>query len=118
MSCQRPHHSESVGTAAYSLTGIVSIVGTGFEHRIALRSGDRVVYLSAAASDSAALSRLGGLEVRVTGRRDPKVFRVEHFTALSVAAAPVSDGVLRSYGGTLVLETAHGRIPLGHPPTA
>jgi hypothetical protein len=118
MSCQRPHHSESVGTAADSLTGIVSIVGTGFEHRIALRSGDGVVYLSATASDSAALSRVGGLEIKVIGRRDPRLFRVEHFTTLSVAGAPVADGVLRSDGGRLVLETAHGRIPLGNPPAA
>jgi hypothetical protein len=118
MSCQRPRHTSTSGAAADSLTGIVSITGTGFEQRIVLRSGDEVTYLSAATPDSAALSRVGGLEVRVTGRRDPDRFRVEHFTALSVAGAPVTDGILRSDGGRLVLDTGRGRIPLGNPPAA
>lgn len=118
MSCQPPRHTSSAGVGADTLTGIISITGTAFEQRIVLRSGDRVTYLSAANPDSAALSRMGGLEIRVTGRRNPGLFRVEHFTALSVAGAPVTDGVLRSDGGRLVLETLHGRIPLGNPPAA
>jgi hypothetical protein len=118
MSCQPPRHTSAAGAGADSLTGIVSITGTGFEQRIVLRSGDSVTYLSAATPDSAALSRIGGVEVRVTGRRTPSLFRVEHFTALSVAGAPVTDGVLRNDGGRLVLETVHGRIPLGNPPAA
>lgn len=118
MSCQRPRHTASAGAPADSLSGIVSITGTGFEQRIVLRSGDSVTYLSATTPDSAALSRVGGLVVRVTGRREPGLFRVEHFTAVSVAGAPVTDGVLRSDGGKLVLETVHGRIPLGNPPAA
>jgi hypothetical protein len=118
MSCQRPGHASSVGVGTDSLTGIVSITGTAFEQRIVLRSSDSATYLSAAQPDSAALSRIGGLEVRVSGRRTPSLFRVEHFTALSVAGAPVSDGVLRNEGGRLVLETAHGSIPLGNPPAA
>jgi hypothetical protein len=118
MSCQPPRHTSSAGAGADSLTGIVSITGTAFEQRIVLRSSDRVTDLSAATTDSAALSRMGGLEVKVTGRRTPRLFRVEHFTALSVAGAPVTDGVLRSDGGRLVLETVHGRIPLGNPPAA
>lgn len=118
MSCQPPGHASTVEAGADSLTGIVSITGTAFEQRIVLRSGEGVTYLSAAAPDSAALSRIGGLEVRVAGRRTPSFFRVEHFTALSVAGAPVTDGVLRNDGGRLVLETVRGRIPLGNPPAA
>lgn len=118
MSCQRPAHTSSVGIGADSLTGIVSITGTAFEQGIVLRSGESVTYLSAGAPDSAALSRIGGVEVRVTGRRTPSLFRVDHFTALSVAGAPVTDGIVRNDGGRLVLETVRGRIPLGNPPAA
>jgi len=118
MSCQPPRHISSTCAGADSLTGIVSITGTAFEQKIVLRSGDRVTYLWAATTDSAALSRMGGVEVRVTGRRTPSHFRVDHFTALSVAGAPVTDGVVRNDGGRLVLETVRGRIPLGNPPAA
>lgn len=118
MSCQPPRHTSSVSAGTDSLTGIVSITGTAFEQRIVLRSGDNVTHLWAGAPDSAALSRMGGLEVRIAGRREPSRFRVEHFTVLSVAGAPVTDGVLRRDGGRLVLETVHGRIRLGNPPAA
>jgi hypothetical protein len=101
---------------ADSLRGIVSITGTSFEQQLVLRSGTKAALLSAAAPDSAALSRLGGVEVLVVGRRSGNHFRVEHFTALSVAGAPVVDGVVRNYGDRIVLETTRGPLPLGNPP--
>ena len=116
--CQPPAHTSPAAIAADSLRGIVSITGTAFEQRLVLRTGDIVTSLSAATSDSAALSRLGGVEVLVLGKRTPNLFRVDHFTALSVADSPVADGVLRNAGGRVVLETTHGPIPLGNPPTA
>jgi hypothetical protein len=101
-----------------SLTGIVSVTGTAFEQRLVLRFGESATPLSAATPDSVALSRLGGVEVAVIGRRTSKHFRVERFTALKVVGSPVVDGFLRNDGGQLVVETAHGSIPLGNPPTA
>lgn len=118
MSCHPPARNSSAATAPDSLTGIVSITGTSFEQQLVLRSGNSTIYLSAATPDSAALSRMGGVEVLVRGKRAPNLFRVENFAALNVAGSPVVDGVLRSDGGQLLLETANGRIPLGNPPSA
>ncbi len=115
----RPVVPGSAGAfAPDSLRGIVSITGTSFEKQLVLRFGDSAVYLSAAPADSAALSRMGGVEVRVRGKKSPNMFRVDKFAALRVAGAPVIDGVLRNEDGRLLLETADGRIPLGNPPPA
>ena len=115
------HHASRTASAAIepdSLAGIVSVTGTAFEQHLILRSGDRVTSLSAATSDSAALSRLGGVEVVVIGRRSPNLFQVERFTAVNVAGSAVVDGFVRNDGGRLVLETTNGPIQLGNPPTA
>jgi hypothetical protein len=114
------HHAARTSAGAVepdSLTGAVSITGTAFEQQLVLRSGDRATPLSARASDSAALSRMGGVEVLVIGRRTSSVFQVERFAALNVAGSPVVDGFVRNDGGRLVLETTNGRIPLGNPPS-
>ena len=117
--CHPPAQSSASLAAPDSLKGIVSVTGTGFEQRLVLRSqGNHVTALSAAAEDSAALSRLGGVEVLAVGQRSENQFRVERFTALSVAGAPVVDGILRDDNGTLMLETTRGRIVLGNPPAA
>jgi len=115
------HHASRTSSDAFepdSLAGIVSVTGTAFEQRLVLRSGNSATPLSAATSDSAALSRLGGVEVLVIGRRSPNLFRVERFSAVNVAGSPVVDGFVRKNGGRLLLETTHGSIPLGNPPTA
>lgn len=116
--CQHPPRVSSAAIEPDSLTGIVSVTGTAFEQRLVLRSGNSATPLSAAASDSAALSRLGGVEVVVIGRRTPGVFQVERFTAVNVAGSPVVDGFVRYDSGRLALETTRGRVPLGNPPTA
>jgi hypothetical protein len=116
LGCHHPAPKPSAAIQADSLTGIVSITGTSFERQIMLRSGTTATLLSAAAPDSAALSRLGGVEVLVVGRKSGSHFRVEHFTALSVAGSPVVDGIVRNYGDRLVVETARGPLPLGNPP--
>ena len=117
LGCHHPAPKPSVEIEADSLTGIVSITGTSFEQQLVLRSGTTATLLSAAAPDSAALSRLGGVEVFVVGRKDGNGFRVDHLTALSVAGSPVVDGIVRNYGDRLVLETARGPLPLGNPPS-
>ena len=118
MACHHASRTSSAAIEPDSLAGIVSVTGTAFEQHLILRSGDRVTSLSAATSDSAALSRLGGVEVVVIGRRTSNHFQVERFTAVKVAGSPVVDGFIRNDGGRLVVETAHGSIPLGNPPTA
>jgi hypothetical protein len=117
LGCHHPAPKPSVAIEADSLTGIVSITGTSFEQQLVLRSGTTATVLSAAARDSAALSRLGGVEVLVVGRRDGNHFRVEHLTALSVAGSPVVDGIVRIYSDRVVVETARGPLPLGNPPS-
>lgn len=114
----RPMRNSVAESAPDSLAGTVSVTGTSFEKRIVLRSGDSSVRLSATTSDSAALTRLGGVEVMVTGKRTADVLQVERFAALRVAGSPVVDGVLRNDGGRLMLETSGGNIPLGNPPDA
>ena len=116
LGCHHRAPKPSVAIEADSLTGIVSITGTSFERQIVLRSGSTATLLSAAPPDSAALSRLGGVEVQVVGRKSGNHFLVEHFTALSVAGSPVVDGILRNYGDRVVLETARGPVALGNPP--
>lgn len=116
--CHYAPATSSAAIEADSLTGIVSVTGTAFEQHLVLRSGNSATSLSAATSDSAALSRLGGVEVLVIGRRTPNLFRVARFTAVNVAGSPVVDGFVRNDGGRLVLETTRGPIPLGNPPTA
>lgn len=118
MSCHQRARTSSAAIAPDSLLGVVSIIGTSFEQQLVLRSGNTTTYLSAVTADSAALSRLGGVEILVVGKWASKMFRVERFSAVSVNGSPVADGVLQNEGGRLVLETAHGRIPLGNPPTA
>jgi hypothetical protein len=115
------HHASRTASGAIepdSLIGAVSVTGTAFEQQLVLRSGDRATPLSAGASDSAALSRMGGVEVLVIGKRTPDLFQVERFTAVKVAGSPVVDGFVRYDGGRLALETTHGRVPLGNPPVA
>jgi len=118
MACHHASRASSAVIEPDSLTGIVSVTGTAFEQRLVLRSGNSAMSLSAAPSDSAALSRLNGVEVLVIGRRAPNHFQVERFTAVNVAGSPVADGFVRKDGGRLVLETTYGPIPLGNPPTA
>lgn len=113
-----PVRNSTAETAPDSLTGTVSVTGTSFEQRLVLRSGDSAVRLSATAPDSAALTRMSGVEVLVTGRRAGNVLEVERFAAVRVAGAPVVDGVLRNDGGRLSLETHQGTVQLGNPPNS
>lgn len=114
----RPVRNSAAETVPDSLSGTVSVTGTSFEKRLVLRSGDTAVRLSATAPDSAALSRMGGVEVMVVGKRAGDSLQVERFAAVRVGGAPVVDGVLRNDGGQLSLETHHGKIQLGNPPAA
>jgi hypothetical protein len=119
MACHPTLRTPPVAIKPDTVAGVVSITGTAFEQHIVLRSGQVVIPLSAAPSDSAALSRMGGVQVEVVGRWGPGLsFLVERFTAVDVAESPVVDGFVRKEGDRLVLETTHGRIPLGNPPTA
>ena len=114
--CYHPPYVRLQPIAADSASGIVAITGTAFEQRIVLRSVGGTEVLSAHSADSAALSRMGGVEVSVRGLRTDRAFYVRSFSAVRVAGAPVVDGILRSEADRLVLETTSGTIPLGNPP--
>ena len=120
MACHHAPRPSPVAIKPDSVAGIVSITGTAFEQHIVLRANGQVIIpLLAAPSDSAALSRMGGVQVDVVGTWGPNLsFRVESFTAEYVAGSPVVDGFVRKEGDRLVLETTHGTIPLGNPPIA
>lgn len=114
----RPSTTASPAPAADSVQGVVSVTGTGFEQRIVLRSDGRSTTLATTSADSAALSRLGGLEIVVRGRTEGAVLRVVSFTVRRLNGSAVLDGVLRADGPRIVLETTDGRVTLGNPPAA
>jgi hypothetical protein len=114
--CYHPPYVGMGPIANDSANGIISVTGTAFEQQIVLRSVVGVEVLSAHSADSAALSRMGGVEVSLLGLRTDNAFYVRSFTAVKVAGAPVVDGILRSEGDRLTLETVEGRMPLGNPP--
>jgi len=117
--CHRQTRTSTPGIAPDSLRGTVSVTGTGFEQQLVFRSDNgEATILSAAAADSAALTRLGGVEMFVIGTTQDTRFRVSRFRALSVAGASVVDGIVRDEGGRLMIETTDGRVPLGNPPVA
>ena len=115
-SCHRAVHTDPVAVAADSLRGIVSITGTSFEQAVMLRTDNGTIALAANAADSAALSRMGGIDVMVLGTRESRRFRVASFRAVTVSGTPVIDGVVREDDGRISIETPEGRIALGNPP--
>jgi hypothetical protein len=112
----RPAVNASPLLPADSLQGVVSVTGTSFEQRIVLHSNGRSTTLSAAAADSAALSRVGGMEIVVHGQNDAATFRAVSFTVRRLNGTAVLDGVLRADGPRIVLDTADGQVVLGNPP--
>lgn len=118
--CGRVHSSDNDATAAApdSLIGVLSVTGTEFFRQLVLRVDERGHVLSADVADSAALSRLGGLELVVRGRTADNLFRVATFTVRSADGAPVVDGVVQREGDRLFLLTTGGKRALGNPPDA
>ena len=114
--CHRPVRTAPVAVVPDSMRGIVSITGTSFEQSVMLRTDNGTIALAVNASDSAALSRMGGIDVKVFGSHEAKGFRVTSFKAMTVAGAPVTDGIVLDDDGKLSIETPDGRIALGNPP--
>jgi hypothetical protein len=111
------HNQQTVAqTPPSMLRGIISVTGTGFDQRIQIRVENRSTRLWASPADSAALVRLGGLEVETRGWLDERGMRVASFTAWSVSGSPVVDGIVRLNGRDVSLETAKGLVALGNPP--
>lgn len=117
------HHASSDDTLTASaeriVHGVVSVTGTSFSQQLVLNGGSSPLRLHPiSVVDSAALIRLGGVEVSVHGVDEPGGLRVTSFTAQRVSGKPVVDGWIRADGGQLYLETPSGRTALGNPPAA
>lgn len=111
------HHQQTAAqTPPSMLRGVISVTGTSFDQRIQIRIENRSTRLWASPADSAALVRLGGMEVETHGWLDERGMRVASFTAWSVSGSPVVDGIVRLNGRDVSLETAKGLVALGNPP--
>jgi hypothetical protein len=108
--------SEPPLAAADSAVGVIAVTGTSFEERLMLRVDGEWIRLRPDAGDSAALTRLSGVEVLVRGQRLTSGLLVQSFSVLRVDGQRVFDGVIRQDGARLVLETATDRVALGNPP--
>jgi hypothetical protein len=119
VACHRNHAAQEATASGSVLHGVVSITGTSFEQQIVLQAPNRNTrLLPTSAADSAALVRLGGVEIAARGALDGSALRVSSFTALSVDRKPVVDGIVRVDGNAVALETSNGRVTLGNPPNA
>lgn len=115
---ERSTPQASAPSAADSARGVVSITGTGFDQRFTLRSRSGSLTLRVGAADSAALTRLDGMEVVVRGVAADPVFHVSSYAVRRVHGSEVVDGTLRLEGERVVLETVGDRMEIGNPPLA
>jgi hypothetical protein len=119
IACHRLPPADSTPAVERIVHGVISVTGTSFEQRLMLESGGgNLRLLPSSAADSAALVRLGGVDVSVRGSEEGTALRVRSFTAQRVSGQPVVDGTLRLEGDRIVLETSSGRLTLGNPPPA
>ena len=117
--CHRNNAAQEPAASGSVIHGIVSVTGTSFEQQIVLEAPNRHTRLIPAnGADSAALVRLGGVEIAARGTIERNALRVASFTALSASGAPVVDGIVRIDGRSVALETSTGRVTLGNPPSA
>jgi hypothetical protein len=116
--CHHRKHVSAMDAAARpdSLRGVVSVTGTGFEQHIVLRSGEGAYTQMASASESAALTRVGGAEIVVHGVAAGDSFTVADFVVRAIEGAAVVDGVLVKSGDRLELRAERENLALGNPP--
>ncbi len=114
--CYHQNVGAAEGSMPDSVSGVVSVNGTSFDHHLVLRANDKVIALSVSPADSVALTNVAGVEVLVRGDLDGSTMRVTSFTAMRVGGAPVVDGVLVNNAGQLYLKTSSGMRLVGNPP--
>jgi hypothetical protein len=97
--------------------GIIAVTGTSFEHQLIIRASNGAITLLASGPDSAALTRLAGVETVIAGEKvSPDSIRVASFIAMSVDGAPVMDGTLGyDASGTFII-TSSGKHTIANPP--
>jgi hypothetical protein len=106
-------------TPADTARGTIAVVGSAPFSKVVLQPPGEAHALTLTGPDTAALRRLGGLDVMVRGTARPGgTFEVRAFTVRATDGQPVLDGTLVRDGAGLAVRTAAGLVRLGNPPAA
>jgi hypothetical protein len=106
---------------ADTLRGIVRAVGAGIDARPMLRPNGGGLQVTLLGNQAAALERLSGADVWVSGKRSgTRSINVDRFLVRSVDGVPAIDGTLiaRDGGYAIVTTADHAEHPIVSPPAA
>lgn len=116
--CHRGANPGAQLPAGGPLVGIVRVVGSAQDERVALETGGRQVFVSADAATTASLKQISGVEISAQGASSGAQFAVSSFTVTRVDGQPVSDGIVRVSGTGLALQVGTTMRMIANPPPA
>jgi hypothetical protein len=119
----RPSNALSIRPApgADTLRGIIRVIGGSIDASPMLRPNGGGPQVPLLGDQAAALGRLSGTDVWVSGKRDgTRGLHVDRFLVRSVDGVPAIDGtVIDRDGGVAIVTTAdHAEHPIVNPPSA